>query len=229
MTHKSGRGNRPFMYIFAEPVTEEQADAIQNKNREAYRAFERDVVGLKKDDPALQAEWHKIQEQVNEELDDVESQESEKAEGGEVDGDSTPSTTEQELVEDAQAPGPGSAQPPLMGWTLVVRHRLNGSYVERPENLKPMDSWTVEYHVREINEDDRWPLYEKVKEKRDKLIGEARDSPSAKAGIEKYRQVIKKYTNRGREWREGEDALAAQSQPEVYRPLGPGSKAQSSS
>ena len=216
------------MYIFAEPVTEEQADAIQNKNQEAYRAFERDVVGIKKDDPTLQAEWHKIQEQVNEELDEVETEEGEKVTGGEVDGDSVPSPTEETSTQDAESPEPEPATGPLMGWTLVVRHRLNGSYVERPENLKASDSWTVEYHIREIKEADRWPLYEKVKKKRDDLIGEQRDSEGAKAGLERYREVIRKYTNRGRKWREEQDALAAQGEPEIFQPLGPGSKAQSS-
>lgn len=224
------------MYIFAEPVTEEQADAIQNKNQESFRAFERDVVGIEKDDPALQAEWHQIQERVDEELEEVDTREVDKVEGVKVKEEPAASTTEEEAPEDAnESPQedaknsePEVPKGPLMGWTLAVRHRLNGAYVERPENLSPDDSWTLEYHIRELNESDRWILYEKVKKKRNDLIGEERDSASARASMDKYREVIKKYTNRGRAWREQQDALAAQHEPEIFQPLGPGSEPQSS-
>ncbi|KAF1971731.1 Pet127-domain-containing protein [Bimuria novae-zelandiae CBS 107.79] len=241
-THKSSRGNPPFMYIFAEPVTEEEADAIQNKNQEAYKAFERDVVGIKKDDPALQAEWHEIQDRVDEELDgDGEGEVAEMKEAKEVEAvdeseasdqgsvaSSTEEGTEQAdepLVEEVKKERSETPKGPLIGWTLAVRHRLNGSYVERPQSLEPNDSWTIEYHIRELNEDDRWNLYEKVKTKRNKLIGEAREETSA--SLQTYRALINKYTEKGRKWREEQDALAAQTEAKVFQPLGPGSEVES--
>ncbi|KAJ4353819.1 uncharacterized protein N0V89_005549 [Didymosphaeria variabile] len=234
-THKSARGNPPFMYIFAEPVTEEQADEIQNKNQEAHRAFERDIVGIVKDDPALQAEWHEIQDRVDDELNGEHGVDSKKAEAAEdieatVEESSTLSSDETPEVA-GETPAEKTDEPdvpkgPLMGWTLAVRHRLNGHYVERPVSLTPEDSWTIEYHIRELNETDRWNLYEKVKKNRNQLIGEERDKEGAKKHMEKYRELIKKYSERGRQWREEQDALAAKVEPKVYEPLGPGSQSQ---
>ncbi|KAL1608223.1 hypothetical protein SLS60_003162 [Paraconiothyrium brasiliense] len=236
-THKSGRGNPPFMYIFAEPVTEERADEIQNKNQEAHRAFERDIVGIVKDDPALQAEWQEIQDRVDDELNGehgVVTKKAERAEDVEATAEestlSSDDTPEEEGHTSAEnADEPDVPKGPLIGWTLAVRHRLNGHYVERPVNLTPEDSWTIEYHIRELNETDRWDLYEKVKKNRNQLIGEERDKEGAKKHMEKYRELIKKYSDRGRQWREEQDALAAKVETKVYEPLGPGSQSQNQS
>jgi hypothetical protein len=234
-THKSSRGNPPFMYIFAEPVTEEQADAIQNKSQEAHKAFERDIVGIVKDDPALQAEWQQIQGRVDEEVNEVDSKKTQTAE--DVDATAQESVTQSgeetaDAVDDSSPESskdsdtPEASKGPLMGWTLAVRHRLNGEYVERPRKLEPDDSWTIEYHVRELNETDRWNLYEKVKQSRSELIGEERDKGGMKKGLERYRGLIQKYSDRGRQWREEQDALAAEVETKVYEPLGPGSQSQ---
>ncbi|OAG05738.1 Pet127-domain-containing protein [Paraphaeosphaeria sporulosa] len=238
-THQSNRGNPPFMYIFAEPVTEERADEIQNKSQDAQRAFERDIVGIVKDDPSLQAEWAEIQDRVNEEMGSEDDLDMKKAEGAqdeesianalEQSGEETSQVTDEPTPENTQdSDAPEEPKGPLMGWTLAVRHRLNGEYVERPAKLTPDDSWTLEYHIRELAESDRWSLYEKVKKTRDNLIGEARDKEGNK-GLDQYRQLIKRYSDKGRAWREEQDALAAQVDPMVYEPLGPGSEKEKSS
>lgn len=234
-THQSNRGNPPFMYIFAEPVTEERADEIQNKNQDAHKAFERDIVGIIKDDPSLQAEWHEIQDRVDEEVggeDEIDIKKAETAEDAEAIGEALEQSSEEssEAVDDSSAEhskdsdAPETPKGPLMGWTLAVRHRLNGAYVERPSKLTPEDSWTIEYHIRELNESDRWSLYAKVKKTRDALIGEARDSASKQGSLDAYRQLIKRYSDKGRKWREEQDVLAAAAEPLVYEPLGPGSE-----
>lgn len=40
----------PFMYVFAKPVTQEQIEQVQNKNKAAVEAFERDMMGLVRDE-----------------------------------------------------------------------------------------------------------------------------------------------------------------------------------
>ncbi|KAH7386863.1 mitochondrial protein Pet127-domain-containing protein [Phaeosphaeria sp. MPI-PUGE-AT-0046c] len=57
-----------FMYIFAEPVTEAQADEIQNRGAAAQEHFTRTVVGISKDDPKVQEAWHNIQDNVDEQM-----------------------------------------------------------------------------------------------------------------------------------------------------------------
>jgi hypothetical protein len=111
---------------------------------------------------------------------------------------------------------------PLMGWTLAIRNRVNGVYVERPEMLTPEDVWTVEYHIKEIAPDTRWKLYKKVQDERRKLIGKTTEE--ADSSLESYRKVIRNFSNRGRKWREEQDKVDEQAEKQVFRPLGPGSK-----
>ncbi|KAF1981155.1 Pet127-domain-containing protein [Aulographum hederae CBS 113979] len=46
--HFSTNRHAPFMYVFAEPMSEEEADEIQNTNREEVENFERSILGLNK-------------------------------------------------------------------------------------------------------------------------------------------------------------------------------------
>lgn len=59
------------MYVFAEPVTEEQADELQNKGEAAQKHFARTVVGLGRN----QEEWQDIQDEVDEQVDEDRSAE----------------------------------------------------------------------------------------------------------------------------------------------------------
>ncbi|SLM35710.1 Mitochondrial protein Pet127 [Lasallia pustulata] len=61
----------PFMYIFAEPVTEEQVHELQTKNKEKIADFERNILGLNKnyaDDTSLKDDdkWADIRANVEE-------------------------------------------------------------------------------------------------------------------------------------------------------------------
>ncbi|KAH5165150.1 hypothetical protein HBI38_072560 [Parastagonospora nodorum] len=83
----------PFMYVFAEPVTEEQADELQSKGEAAQKHFARTVVGLGKN----QEEWQNIQDEVDEQVDEDE--------GGElVEESAEKSTQEEDATETAEEP-----------------------------------------------------------------------------------------------------------------------------
>lgn len=67
--HMEARPSKsPFVYIFAEPVTEEQADKIQSEGDAQQKEFARTVVGIGKDDSEVQAAWRKTQDEVDEQL-----------------------------------------------------------------------------------------------------------------------------------------------------------------
>ncbi|KAF2181670.1 Pet127-domain-containing protein [Zopfia rhizophila CBS 207.26] len=70
----------PFMYIFAEAVSEEEAEVIQNTNAAQMKEFERSIIGLNRDDPDMQAEWQEIQERVYEEVVEDQLQERDESE-----------------------------------------------------------------------------------------------------------------------------------------------------
>ncbi|KAF2676766.1 Pet127-domain-containing protein [Lentithecium fluviatile CBS 122367] len=227
------RGKIPFMYIFAEPVTEEQADEIQSSKQLVQRAFARDIVGIEQDDPEIQKEWHDIQDRVDTEVDEdeVRGQVTEAAEDNEAeDSDATlaengDTAEDSDITEEAATEESPNPTGPLMGWTLAIRNRVNGVYVDRPDTLDPDDSWTVEYHIKEIAADARWNLYSKVKKERESLIGKKDDEENR--SLSRYRQMIRKYSDRGRTWRQKQDEAEEGTVKQVFRPLGPGSETES--
>ena len=226
----------PFMYIFAEPVTEEEADEIQNAGEVAQKHFARTVVGVGKDDPEVQAAWQNIQDEVDEQVDvDKDGKlSSEKVEDQAAETESVEDSTEAPSTEDAKSEGVASAQKeettsvemksdgPLMGWTLTVRSKVNGNYVDRPRKFNNDDEWVVEYHVQEIPETSRWRLYNALRTRRRGLIG--MEDQEVDKGLQSYRNLIQRFSNRGREWRKEQDKINEDLGIQVYKPLGPGSE-----
>jgi hypothetical protein len=303
------------MYIFAEPVTEEQADEIQNTGNDAQREFARNVVGIGKDNPDVQAAWQDIQGEVDEQVGedgetrpaiDIEETGSEQQavainatenanEEAEVsdrptqdvtsevdeqvgeDGVARPTTTSEatgsmqqdaaidateDTSKEAEAPvslttiseetsseqqdaavdatentSEGSEAPefmakdltsntksngPLMGWTLTVRSKVNGGYVDRPVKHSKDDDWKIEYHIQEIPPESRWRLYNALKERRRGLIG--MEEREVDKGLQHYRDQIQRFSNRGREWRKKQDELNEELGVQLYKPMGPGSE-----
>jgi hypothetical protein len=210
------------MYIFAEPVTEEQADEIQSTGEAAQKEFARRVVGIGKDNPEVQEAWQNVQGEVDEQVDvdnkDPTDQTADvMVEGAEdVESDNTATTGED---------GPAAEKPkgPLMGWTLTVRNKVNDGYVNTPRDISKDDNWLVEYHVQDIPEDSRWRLYDMVKERRSKLMFPVNEEPEPR--LKKYRESIQRISNRGRQWRNEQDKIDKELGVEVYKPMGPGSEA----
>ncbi|KAF1837878.1 Pet127-domain-containing protein [Decorospora gaudefroyi] len=134
--------------------------------------------------------------------------------------ESTEGTTQETPITD-KAPNPtSSSEGPLIGWTLTVRNLVNGGYVERPENLDADDEWKIEYYVKEIPEEASWRLYNALKERRRQLIG--LDDEEVSKGLKHYRDLIQRFSDRGRKWRIEQDKLNEAKGTEMYRPLGPG-------
>lgn len=249
------------MYVFAEPVTEEQAEQIQNRGAERQKEFTRRVVGLGKDDPEVQEAWQGIQDTVDEQMemdgngeavDSVESENQvEKLREPEEEEDDGLSESEHEGTEQVEEsaseesteeadneespddiatgkfpPEEGStddtaSRGPLMGWTLTVRSQVNGGYVHRPTSFGGADEWKLEYCIQEIPEASRWKLYDAVTERRRANIGN--DDEEVDQNLRLYRDLIRRYSDRGRTWREEQDELNEKLGVEMYKPLGPGS------
>jgi hypothetical protein len=217
------------MYIFAEPVTEEQADEIQSVGNDAQQDFARNVVGVGKDNPEVQAAWQDIQGEVDEQVDEdgepiptTDNQETgSKQEEVATDAvqdisEEAPEPTTKDVTSDTKSDGP------LMGWTLTVRSKVNGGYVDRPVKFNKHDDWKVEYHIQEIPTDSRWRLYNALKERRRGLIG--MEEQEVDKGLQHYRDQIQRFSNRGREWRKKQDELNEELGVQIYRPMGPGSE-----
>lgn len=202
------------MYIFAEPMSEDEIDTIQNSQKAKVAAYERSIMGIEE----------KEEDNVQDEDADATVSPSDI-----VEAVTAPPTTASTTP---SSPGLPSATTdlesnlrPLHAMTLTIRSRVNGRYVERPTHLTPEDKWAVEYSLAEISPPSRaWALYEATKERRRKLFerihgmddlaaataagkdgggngGGRRRGGSGDGFIEKLREM----SFRGREWREGMD------------------------
>lgn len=206
------------MYIFAEPITEEQADAIQDAKKHMYREFERKIVGVTRDDPETQEEWQKIQERVDEEV----NADKKGVEVNETDElDNADKKTEDDASDSTEKSSETETGGPLMGWTLTIRNKVNGSYVERPQQLTQEDEWKVEYHIKELAPEVASAKYAKTKTKREKLLGQSEEALARR--LIQYRRRIREISEQGREWRNEQDKIAGEMGTQTYVPLGPGS------
>ena len=259
----------PFMYIFAEPMTEEEIDEIQSTPNESYAEFERNIIGIDQNDPRSKAEWQEIQERVEEEVEndevtdmpdeanddskaiaeeheddveldmpwmdgvlehkdtDMEAEEAESEGGSEAESEersTTPANHGFASNTDPEVDGSEEEvddERPVMGWTLTIRNRVNGAYVERPQSLTPEDQWSVEYAIEEVPETKRRAAYETLKMRRKKLL--TFDKKAENAYLDQFLAAIRKRAQQGRSWREKQDSIDAQLGKRVYRPMGPGS------
>lgn len=227
------------MYVFAEPVTEERADEIQNTGVEYAREWARRVVGVGKNDPEAQEEWKDLQEAVDEQVSkdgtpdtgvETAAQEAETLAQSEAAAESESSEAGTESTEDTESDESKLTPPkhvkdeamsgPLAGWTLTVRNKVNGHYVKRPEKLESEDNWQIEYHVADIETENVWNLYNATKERRRQLVG--RDVEEEDKGLMNYRKIIQRYASRGRKWRAKQDQLDEERGVQMFKPLGPG-------
>lgn len=225
------------MYVFAEPVTEERADEIQHKNAAAVAKFKRSFIDVDSNDPEVQAEWQEIQGQVEQDVTlDADGERIEEppttkppgtekvdpSEDSEVASDKNQppgtekagSSEESEVANDQSQP-PGG---PIMGWTLTLRHRVNGEIVSSPSNLTSNDRWTIEYTYHELEGANATRLYELCKRRRAKALTVVDKDLENERNV--FRQLLKKYTEKGRKWRVEQDKLdEAMGEAVVFRPL----------
>ena len=113
------------MYIFAEPVTEEQADEIQSAGEAAQKEFAQNVVGVGKGDAETQAAWQEAQDDVDEQVDAEKT--SEEVEAQEDEHSTTVEDVEQDIVEEtAEAAEKNSYQDTFVGRKIIENHIPKG-------------------------------------------------------------------------------------------------------
>ncbi|KAF2811574.1 Pet127-domain-containing protein, partial [Mytilinidion resinicola] len=232
----------PFMYVFAEPVSEEQVEAIQTKNSELMKEFERSVVGLVGEEEEMQKEWGEINTRIEAELEqdqegkadaeeegtpaaqeveDVEAEEDSITDGvAEAEIESANLLTDaKSIVGSLESSLPEPAEDNVLGLTLTVRNKLNGKYISRPTNLTLAEDWTIEYSLGEIPiaHGRAGRLLEQLKGRRQKAL--VREAVEENAN-DYYSKILQEYSSKGRAWREEMDADDAEKERLVYTPLG---------
>ncbi|GFF53882.1 mRNA degradation protein pet127, mitochondrial [Aspergillus udagawae] len=210
----------PFMYIFAEPVTDDEIHAIQTKNQEEIEAYQRRILDLPSKErikPTTHApSGLKAGSQPTTPAKDKTDESSDKEEGS-PEEISTTSNVDQETsatsdsspaseIQDASAEQAHGAPRDLLAMTLTIKNELNGNYVERPSNFTASDKWTVQWELTEVKQPQAQSLYTACQNRRAKSLatrGEGESGVAANVYIRKLREL----SRQGREFRQKEDAL----------------------
>ncbi|KAH0109785.1 Pet127-domain-containing protein, partial [Aureobasidium melanogenum] len=108
----------------------------------------------------------------------------------------------------AEAQPQAEEDKPLLGMVLTVRSKVNGVYVERPENLKKNHDWSIEYSLTEIKSGQAWRDYRAAQARRRKIYQKLNsrldksDPDSAEQSYnEHYINMLKELSEKGRKMR----------------------------
>ncbi|KAH6636846.1 mitochondrial protein Pet127-domain-containing protein [Chaetomium tenue] len=133
----------------------------------------------------------------------------------------TETDVEAEAEADSEIPGETQAKnKELYGLILTIRNKVDGKYVERPENLTAKQKWQVEYAIEEVKPARAQNLYEMVLKRRKNLLypeqGDQRDR-----WYDMFRGSLDRYSTTGRRFRRDEDRRQRGQPVHVYGSLEP--------
>lgn len=193
------------MYVFAEPVSEDEVHNIQTAKKEEVEAYERrlfnpstvseastddDQTPMSKDeDPSKGSGQHPIAEDIAF-LENMMGVEKKGTKGGS---------------------GPVEAKE-ILAWKLNIQHSVNGKVVARPRDLKESHSWVVEYSLEPQSKGLGHRNYLLCKNRRKAVLEFPQDEDKA-AGF--YIQQLVEMSRAGKKWRRQQDEYDAQREQVV--------------
>lgn len=176
------------LHMFAEPMTEEEIDGIQNKNKERTAEYERTVMG-KETSSATNAK-----EKAEGEGEKAASDES--AATGNDQDDASAYARQRLSSSDAPADQPFLEQVktlqtselrPLFYATVIVQSQVNGAIPgeDRPKNLKADDQWELNYLIKDYDVTSHiWSLYSDMKARRREALWFEEDEGEVGEGLD---------------------------------------------
>lgn len=194
----------PFMYIFAEPVTEEEINAIQTRNAAEINAYQQRILNLspKGDEDESSAAADSAPEQDQTEATGELAKEPAATEA------SAPSET---LSEDPATTEAGKEEEPgeereLFAMTLMVKNIVNGKQVERPTDFRASHTWEVDYELIELPTEKARTIYSACQRRRQKaLMGRGEDETDVAANV--YIRKLREISKAGRKFRQEQEQL----------------------
>lgn len=104
----------------------------------------------------------------------------------------------------------------LYGLILTVRNKVDGEYVERPEDLRPKQRWTVEYAMEEVAPERAHNLYKMLLKRRKNQLypDDAEDRDDRWRYM--FQGRLERYSTRGRKFRRRENKRLRQEPIHVY-------------
>jgi hypothetical protein len=106
-------------------------------------------------------------------------------------------------------PATTSGEDNILAMTLTIRNKVDGRYVDRPNNINEKTDWLVEYALAEVpSSQQASKLYAAAKLRRERVLKKAKDQgQDDKNNI--FIENIKKLSRKGREWLKRQEKLEA--------------------
>jgi hypothetical protein len=190
----------PFMYIFVEPVTQDEIHAIQNKNKDEIEEYQNRLLNLipKEEEVSLEPGLRTPEPDVVEESQQPEENEADIASGiydSSLPPDETFNTEQTEALE---------PKGPLLAYCLTAKNLVNGKPVKRPENFTSADLWTVDWELNELSDKQGRHLYNMCQTRRQKaLAGRGEEEINEQNNF--YLRNLQKLARQGRKYRAKEN------------------------
>lgn len=180
----------PFMYIFVEPVTQDEIHAIQNKNKKEIEEYQNRLLNIiPKEDP--------VTDESQETATTTESEDS--STSNVYDSSLPPDSTF--TPETATTPEPKG---PLLAYCLTAKNIVNGKTVARPENFTSHDLWTVDWELNELNDTQGRHLYKQCQIRRQRALSD-RGEEELDSFANTYLRNLQKLSRQGRVYRANEN------------------------
>ncbi|GLA28013.1 hypothetical protein ACMYSQ_006893 [Aspergillus niger] len=194
----------PYMYIFAEPVTDEEIHAIQTKNQAEIDAYQRRVLDLP-------GRANEDDDTTTNDTEDIPADFESSSPADDLAEDSA--TTKSETSQDEAETTPSKE---IMGFALTVRNIVDGEYVDRPIQFQSPNKWSVDYELNHLDSSKCWKLYNACQERRRKaLSGRGEDETDVAANT--YIRRLREYAKKGRKYRKEQNKLDEQEKLVVLR------------
>ncbi|KAL2855493.1 mitochondrial protein Pet127-domain-containing protein, partial [Aspergillus pseudoustus] len=195
----------PYMYIFYEPVTEEDIEAIQNTNKAEIDAMQRRILDYEHEDESPESAITESRERTPEVLASNDNF-SEPLSEEEKEGKEAVNSSDGIRNTDAAAPEPQSPRE-LGAMALTVASRVNGIPVPRPENLTSRDSWVVEFEISDLDGPEVAKWYNACRNRRRIALRGSEGSNRDWRELSSFHRTLKDLAKRGRELRKTQEKL----------------------
>lgn len=218
----------PLMYIFAEPVDEEEIRKIQESKKDEIAEIEKRIFGMAGTQTAsLESD------------DDTKSESSLPTNSSTNDANVAFFDSIGKSIEDSMKSSTGSSNDSsndsssnvssepkeVLGMVLTIRNKVNGQVVLRPKDLEASDKWTVDYTLTEMDRVSRaQDLYNACKNRR--KVELSRNDAEQDVAANYYLRKLREITQRGAKWRREQDELDRGKEAVVLYGTGRGTESQ---
>ncbi|KAK4937791.1 hypothetical protein LTR10_021669 [Elasticomyces elasticus] len=221
----------PHMYIFAEPVSDEEIVEIQNSKKEEIEAFEQRIFNPKRAGHVQRSQEEQDQgaeDDISELPSPTVSPDAEGPGNAEASKDlaSRSNAADVEFLDSlmdvdlhaatntdsAREPEPQPAQEPketkpILGWKLKISNIVNGLPVVRPTDLKATDDWSIRYTLVPLAESVRQRNYVLCKNRRKAVLSAPQEGDDS---VRFYVKRLISMSEEGARWRQRLDEYDAQ-------------------